>query len=261
MGSSVGVSPVMVILAILAFGSLLGITGAFLAIPLAAILQVLMDHLVTHAGLSSTEVPDESAPNIMATMRAQIRRLRAEGLERLRAGRGRINLTRWDNDDLDAQVDHLLSKADQALTEAAQSAGTDTARVHTAHLAKIDQAIYQAGAMVEEAEAQAAAELESKDAHLTEAELAIDHASAMVEEAKAKAVTGQKIENALLVEADLAIEQPGVKVEEAKDEGLSRRKSERAHLAEAKLDIDHAGKKVEEAKTEGITKSQPRNTP
>ena len=48
----------MVILAILAFGSLLGITGAFLAIPLAAILQVLMDHLVTHAGLSTDEEPD-----------------------------------------------------------------------------------------------------------------------------------------------------------------------------------------------------------
>ena len=52
MGHSVGVSPVMVILAIFAFSSLLGITGAFLAIPLAAILQVLMDHLVVHAGVS-----------------------------------------------------------------------------------------------------------------------------------------------------------------------------------------------------------------
>ena len=49
MGRSVGVSPVMVILAIFAFSSLLGISGAFLAIPLAAILQVLMDHLIVHA--------------------------------------------------------------------------------------------------------------------------------------------------------------------------------------------------------------------
>ena len=51
MGRSVGVSPIMVILAVFTFSSLLGITGAFLAIPLAAILQVLMDHLVVHAGV------------------------------------------------------------------------------------------------------------------------------------------------------------------------------------------------------------------
>ena len=261
MGRSVGVSPVMVILAILAFGSLLGITGAFLAIPLAAILQVLMDHLVTHASLSADEEPGESTPNIMTTMRAQIRRLRAEGLQRLRAGRDRINLTTGDRDDVDSQADYLLKRADQALTLAEKTEATDTAEEHTAHLVEVDMVINRAGVMVEEAETQALAELESKDAHLAEAELAIDHAGVMVEEAKAKAVIGQEIENALLIEADLAIEQAGVKVEEAKDEVLSRRESEGAHLAEAKLDIDHAGKMVEEAKAEGKTGHEPRKTP
>ena len=79
MGRSVGVSPVVVIVAIFAFSSLLGIAGAFLAIPLAAILQVLMDHLIIHAGVSFAEEPSEGSINIMSTMRAQIRRLRAEG--------------------------------------------------------------------------------------------------------------------------------------------------------------------------------------
>ena len=156
MGHSVGVSPVIVILAIFAFTSLLGITGAFLAIPLAAIIQVLMDHLVVHAGVMGTEEPGEGSTNIMSTMRAQIRRLRAEGLQRLRTGRGRINLSTGDRDDVDSQVDQMLSKADQALTEAAQTAGTDTAEEHTAHLAEVDLAINQAGEMVEEARAEAA---------------------------------------------------------------------------------------------------------
>ncbi|HEX7976414.1 MAG TPA: AI-2E family transporter [Anaerolineales bacterium] len=158
MGHSVGVSPVIVILAIFSFSSLLGITGAFLAIPLAAILQVLMDHLVVHAGVGSTEEPGKGSPNVMSTMRAQIRRLRAEGLQRLRTGHGRITLSAGDRDDMDSQVDHLLSKADQALTEAAQTAGTDTAEVHTALLAEVHQAISQAGEMVEEAKADAATE-------------------------------------------------------------------------------------------------------
>ena len=58
---------------------------------------------------------------------------------------------------MDSQVDYLLSKADQTLTEAAQTAGTDTAEVHTALLAEVDQAINQAGEMVEEAAADTAA--------------------------------------------------------------------------------------------------------
>ena len=158
MGRSVGVSPITVILAVFAFSSLLGITGAFLAIPLAAIVQVLMDHLIVHAGVIGTEEPGEVSTNIMSTMRAQIRRLRAEGLQRLRTGHGRITLTSGDRDDVDSQVDHLLNKANQTLIQAAQTAGTDTAEVHTALLAEVDQAINQAGEMVEEANAEAATE-------------------------------------------------------------------------------------------------------
>jgi len=158
MGRSVGVSPVIVILAVFAFSSLLGITGAFLAIPLAAILQVLMDHLIVHAGVISTEEPGEGSTNIMSKMRAQIRRLRAEGLQRLRTGHGRITLTTGDRDEVDSRVDTLLSRADQALTEAAQTAGTDTAEAHTALLAEVDLAINKAGEMVEEANAEVATE-------------------------------------------------------------------------------------------------------
>jgi predicted PurR-regulated permease PerM len=158
MGRSVGVSPVIVILAVFTFSSLLGITGAFLAIPLAAILQVLMDHLIVHAGVIATEEPGEGSTNIMSKMRTQIRRLRAEGLQRLRTGQGRLTLTTGDRDEVDSRVDTLLSRADQALTEAAQTAGTDTAEAHTALLAEVGLAINQAGEMVEEANAEAATE-------------------------------------------------------------------------------------------------------
>ena len=162
MGRSVGVSPVVVILAVFTFSSLLGITGAFLAIPLAAILQVLMDHLVVHAGVLAEE-PGADPPGVMAGMRAQIRRLRAEAMERLRTGHGRISLSTGELDDVDIRVDHLLSKADDALTQAAQRAGTDTAETHTALLAEVDQVINQAGEMVEEANVEAAADTAAAD--------------------------------------------------------------------------------------------------
>jgi predicted PurR-regulated permease PerM len=46
MDAAVGVNAIVTLLAIAAFGSLLGIVGAILAIPLAAIIQVLLDHWV-----------------------------------------------------------------------------------------------------------------------------------------------------------------------------------------------------------------------
>jgi len=159
MGRSVGVNPITVMLAFFAFSSLLGISGAFLAIPLAAILQVLMDHLIVNAGVGEMDDSNGDAVDGMGIMRAQIRRLRAEGLQRLRGGLNRITLSKGDKDDVDGRVDSLLGKADQALTQAAQTANTDTPEVHAALLAEVDQAIYQAGTMLEEAEAETAIEI------------------------------------------------------------------------------------------------------
>ncbi len=188
MGHSVGVSPVVVILAIFAFSSLLGIVGAFLAIPLAVILQVLMDHLVVNAGVGSTEEPDEGTPNIIVKMRAQIRRLRAEVMQQLRAGRGRITLTTGDRDDIAHQADHLLNKADQALTKAAQSEGTDSTEGYTAVLAEVDQVINQAGEMVEEVKAETVDRMEGEDALLVEVDQTVEAASETAEKTRAGAM-------------------------------------------------------------------------
>jgi predicted PurR-regulated permease PerM len=46
MGREVGVSPVVTLLALLAFGTLFGLAGAILAIPLAAVIQLLLDRFV-----------------------------------------------------------------------------------------------------------------------------------------------------------------------------------------------------------------------
>jgi predicted PurR-regulated permease PerM len=46
MRHTVGVNPVVTLLALLAFGSLLGLPGALMAIPIAAVVQLLLDHYV-----------------------------------------------------------------------------------------------------------------------------------------------------------------------------------------------------------------------
>ena len=261
MGKSVGVSPVMVIVAIFAFTSLLGIAGAFLAIPLAAVFQVLMDHIVVHAGVSGLEELDEGSMNVMDTMRAQIRRLRAEGLQRLRAGSGRINLKTGDRDDVDSQADYLLNRADQALTEAVQSEATDTAEEHTAHLAEVDLVISQAGVMVEEATAVAESGTASKDGHLAEAEIAVDHASEMVEEAKVEVLNRRESEDMLLGTIGVVINQAGSLVNEAKVEAVTRRESEDALLVNVNQAINRAGEKVEEAKAEAKPEQENQQAP
>jgi predicted PurR-regulated permease PerM len=55
MNKSVGVNPFVALLAIFAFSSLFGIPGALMAIPIAAILQLLLDRFVFHPAAIETE--------------------------------------------------------------------------------------------------------------------------------------------------------------------------------------------------------------
>ena len=55
MSKAVGVNPFVSLLALFAFSSLFGIGGALMAIPMAAILQLLLDRFVFHAGVTEAE--------------------------------------------------------------------------------------------------------------------------------------------------------------------------------------------------------------
>jgi predicted PurR-regulated permease PerM len=57
MDRSVGINPLVTILAITAFGALLGIAGALLAIPLAALGQLLLERLVLDGGSGAAAAP------------------------------------------------------------------------------------------------------------------------------------------------------------------------------------------------------------
>ena len=56
MRKAVGVNPFVSLLALFAFGSMFGIAGALVAIPMAAIIQLFLDHFVFHPGAMEPEV-------------------------------------------------------------------------------------------------------------------------------------------------------------------------------------------------------------
>lgn len=56
MGKAVGVNPFVTLLAIFAFSSLFGIAGALMAIPMAAIIQLLLERFVFHSTAAEPEV-------------------------------------------------------------------------------------------------------------------------------------------------------------------------------------------------------------
>jgi predicted PurR-regulated permease PerM len=57
MRHTVGVSPVVTLLALLAFGSLLGLPGALMAIPIAAVMQLLLDRFVLRPAAAQSDAP------------------------------------------------------------------------------------------------------------------------------------------------------------------------------------------------------------
>jgi predicted PurR-regulated permease PerM len=58
MSKAVGVNPFVTLLSLFAFGSFFGLAGALMAIPIAAIIQLLLNHFVFQPATAETEVPE-----------------------------------------------------------------------------------------------------------------------------------------------------------------------------------------------------------
>ncbi len=136
MGDAMGVSPVVVIFALLAFGSLFGLVGAFLAIPLAAIIQVLLDFLLLRNDMDTEETIPEAAP--LAAARARLHSLRETMRGRLRERNEYLDV----NQGLDA-VDQRIEAIVQTVDEAIAAAGEHPDAIEPAVIQKIEQALAQ----------------------------------------------------------------------------------------------------------------------
>jgi predicted PurR-regulated permease PerM len=111
--SSVGVNPIVTLLSLAAFGSLLGLPGALLAVPLAAIFQVLLTRFVL-----SMDLNEEQAP----AGRDQASLIRYEAKDLIQDVRKQLvkkeNLADEDSDEVENTIESIANEIDLLLAEA-----------------------------------------------------------------------------------------------------------------------------------------------
>ena len=121
MSKAVGVNPFVTLLSLFAFSSLFGIGGALMAIPIAAMIQLLLDRFVFHPAAMEPEV---SAGRDYAS------RLRYEALDLAQDLRKQARLKKEGSDQGVTQIDHVMDEIETITTDLdallAQPSATDT---------------------------------------------------------------------------------------------------------------------------------------
>ena len=113
MNHAVGISSLVGLFAVLACGTLYGTLGVFIAIPLAVVVHVLLDHILINPELSSERDTEVDA------LRVRIQDLHHQLRTRLRARESRIQM------DTDVQtVDQVADNIDQQLEKAVERVET-----------------------------------------------------------------------------------------------------------------------------------------
>jgi predicted PurR-regulated permease PerM len=108
MRKAVGVNPFVTLLALFAFGSLLGLAGALMAIPMAAIIQLLLDRFVFHPAAMEPEV--SAGRNYASRLRYEAQDL-AQGLRtqaRLKKGGSKLRVK---------QIDQVMDEIETITTD------------------------------------------------------------------------------------------------------------------------------------------------
>ncbi len=108
MSKAVGVNPFVSLLALFAVGSLLGFGGALMAIPMAAILQILLDRFVFHTGVTEAEG---------STGRDYASRLRYEAQDLAQDLRKQARLKKGGSDLRVKQTDQVLDEIEAITTD------------------------------------------------------------------------------------------------------------------------------------------------
>lgn len=108
MHETVGVSALVNIVAVLSFGSLYGFAGVFVAIPMAATLQVLLASFVIEA--PEVEDPRGLAEDPWAGLRGRLAHLRQRLRDRLRSRESRMGID-------PAEADHVIDAVDQRIEQ------------------------------------------------------------------------------------------------------------------------------------------------
>jgi len=108
MRKAVGVNPFVSLLAISAFSSFFGVAGALMAIPMAAIIQLLLNRYIFHPGTMEAEVSDG---------RDYTSRLRYEAQDLVQDLRKQARLNKEGSDHSIAQIDEVMDEIESITTD------------------------------------------------------------------------------------------------------------------------------------------------
>jgi predicted PurR-regulated permease PerM len=143
MSQAVGVSSLVGLVAVLAFGTLYGALGVFIAIPLTAVIQVLLDRILINVE-PVTEVPTGPGTSPWEELGARVRDLRQQVRARLRARDTRMGIDPASPDHVvdaqDQQIEGAVERVEKMISVAEDSGAAMAPTEHAALVERIQDA-------------------------------------------------------------------------------------------------------------------------
>jgi len=115
MRKAVGVNPFVSLLAIFAFSSLFGIAGALMAIPIAAIVQLLLDHFIFHP--SSIEPEESTGRDFSSRLRYEAKDLIQDLQKQARIKKGGVAIQVKQIDKIMDEIEAISTDLDDLLAQ------------------------------------------------------------------------------------------------------------------------------------------------
>jgi hypothetical protein len=189
MSHAVGMSALVGMFAVLAFGTLYGVLGVFIAIPLTAVIQVIFDRLLINTE-PLLETPVAETPFDALRVRMDVLRQRAR--RRLRERETRMGIDPTTGDHLADAADQTIEKAAERVEQLITMAEESVEALEPQRRATIFSELNQTAGHLESAVERVDAVLEKQpepgsigaDAELTDAELS--RATQLIEKAVAR---------------------------------------------------------------------------
>jgi predicted PurR-regulated permease PerM len=149
MSHAVGVSALVALVAVLAFGTLYGVLGVFIAIPLAAVLQVLLDRMV----INVEPVPEASdvTADPLVGLRARLEALRQQMRLRLRERNTRMGIDPQTPDLVVDAVDQQIELAVERIETITAAAQDEAGPIPSGLKARVVDELQHATQQIEQA--------------------------------------------------------------------------------------------------------------
>lgn len=117
MGSSIGVPPIVTLIAMLAFSTLFGVAGALIAIPLAAVVQVILETISEHRReQASDEIGSDRVGAIRYEIMALVEDIRLQAREKKIESQDEWGNLEYTLEEIALELDAMLQHSDEELS-------------------------------------------------------------------------------------------------------------------------------------------------